>query len=144
MREQVLCCWPDPADPVCAAARRALLPLKLRVRAVSATQGANRAVGALLGLREFAQEASEGQGGSAGAEASGEAPAVADPIILMDGLTGARMDAVLRALARAGVPRTVFKAAATAHNVNWTLFQLWEELKREREALDRGDPAAHQ
>lgn len=138
MREQALCCWPDPADPVCAAARRALLPLKLRVRAVSAAQCSNRAVGALLGLREFAQEAAKGR------EASEGAPAVADPIILLDGLTGARMDAVLRALARAGVPRTVFKAAATAHNVNWTLFQLWEELKREREALDRGDPAAHQ
>lgn len=127
--EQVLCYWPDPADPVLSAARRAMLPLKLRVRPVPLQQ-TGQSVGFLLGRKGFEPVA-------------GDAPAVTDPILILDGFSDPRLDALLRALARAKVPRSVFKAAVTGHNVNWTLARLWEELKKEREALERGETPAH-
>lgn len=126
---QILYYWPDPADPALGRARTALLPLRHRLRAAAPDQTGQQ-VGFLLGRRDFEAQA-------------GEPGAVPDPILILDGLTPSQLDAVLRALARAKVPRTVFKAVATADNVNWTLFQLWEELKQEREALERGDPPAH-
>lgn len=127
--EQVLCYFPDPADPMLAAVRRAMLPLKLRVRLVSPQQ-TGQTVGFLLGRRGF--EALEGSG-----------PAVAGPLLILEGFSGPRLDALLRALARARVPRSVFKAAVTDHNIAWTLARLWEELNREREALERGETPAH-
>lgn len=127
--EQLLCYFPDPSDPMLSAVRRAALPLKLRVRAAAPEQ-AGQKLGFLLGRKGF--EALEG-----------EAPPVPDPILVLDGFTGARMDALLRALARARVPRTVYKAAVTATNVDWTLYALWQELQKEREALERGEEPVH-
>ena len=127
--EQLLCYFPGPADQMLSAVRRAALPLKLRLRTAEPEQ-TGQSVGFLLGRKGF--EAREG-----------EAPAVPEPILVLDGFTGPRMDALLRALARAKVPRTVFKAAVTAHNVDWTLYELWEELQKEREALERGGEPVH-
>lgn len=127
--EQILCYWPDPADPVLSAAKRAMLPLKLRVRPASPEQ-TGQTVGFLLGRKGFEEQ-------------EGEAPAVTDPILILDGFSGPRLDALLRALARAKVPRSVFKAVATADNVSWTLARLWEELKKERKALEQGETPAH-
>lgn len=127
--EQLLCYFPRPGDPLCAAVRRTALVLKLRLRTAPPEQTGQK-VGFLLGRRGFE-------------ESQGEAPPVTDPILVLDGFTGARMDALLRSLSRAGVPRTVFKAAATATNVDWTLARLWEELKQERAALEQGDAPVH-
>ena len=127
--EQVLCYWPDPKDPVLSAAKRAMLPLKFRVRFASPEQ-TGQTVGFLLGRKGF--EAQEG-----------DASDVTDPILILDSFTGPRLDALLRALTRAKVPRSVFKAVATGENVTWTLAQLWEELKKERDALEKGESPAH-
>lgn len=127
--EQVLCYFPDPGDPVCAAVRRTALLLKIRLRTAGPEQ-TGQTVGLLLGRKGFVEQA-------------GEAPAVTDPILIMDALTSSRMDDVLRALAKAKVSRSVFKAVATATNVDWTLHELWEELKKEREALERGETSVH-
>ena len=96
--------------------------------------------------RPVGPHACRGAPGGAAAEgppARRDAPVLPDPILVLDGFTGARMDALLRALARARVPRTVFKAAVTATNVDWTLYALWQELKKEREALERGEEPVH-
>ena len=127
--EQILCYWPDPACPEAAAARRALLPLKVRLRAAAPGQ-TGQSVGCLLGRKDFE-------------ETQGEAPPVPDPILVLDGLSGARIEAVLKALSRGRVPRSVFKAVVTADNVGWTLAQLWEELSKERRAMENGEPPEH-
>lgn len=129
--EQVLCYFPDPADPLLPAVRRAALPLKLRVRTAPPDQ-AGQKLGLLLGRKGYEPAASEE-----------DPPAVPEPILVLDGFTGPRMDALLRALARARVPRSVLKAAVTAHNVDWTLAELWAELNKEREALERGEEPVH-
>lgn len=128
--EQLLCYFPDPADPMLSAVRRAALPLKIRVR-TAAPEQSGQALGFLLGRRGF--EAREG-----------EAPPVSDPILVLDSFTGPRMDALLRALGRAKVPRSVYKAVVTATNVDWTLTALWQELQKEREALERDGAPVHQ
>lgn len=127
--EQVLCYAPDQSDPLCAAVRRTALLLKIRLRTAGPEQTGQQ-LGLLLGRKGFAEQA-------------GEAPPVTDPILVLDGFTGPRMDVLLRALVKARVPRTVYKAVATATNVDWTLAQLWEELKKEREALERGESPVH-
>ena len=127
--EQALCFWPDPADPAWAAARRAMLPMKVRIRAVSQEQ-TGQTLGFLLGRGDFPPV----QGG---------APTVSDPILVLDGFSGARLNALLSALSRAKVPRSVFKAVVTADNIGWTLAQLWEELSRERQAIESGQAPEH-
>ena len=61
----------------------------------------------------------------------------------MDGLSGAKIHALLTALAKAKVPRSVFKAVVTRDNIGWTLAQLGEELSREREAMEQDETAEH-
>lgn len=128
--EQLLCYFPDPADPMLSAVRRAALPMKLRLRTAGPGQ-TGQTLGFLLGRKGF--EAREG-----------DAPELPEPILILDSFTGPRMDALLRALARAKVPRSVFKAVATATNVDWTLSMLWQELQKEREALEQDGAPAHQ
>lgn len=128
--EQLLCYFPDPADPLLSAVRRAALLQKIRLRAAAPEQ-AGQKLGFLLGRKGFVEQV-------------GEAPAVTDPILVMDGLTSSRMDNVLRALAKTKASRTVFKAVVTATNVDWTLYALWQELQKERAALERGEEPVHQ
>lgn len=127
--EQLLCYFPDRSDPMLSAVRRAALPLKLRLRTAAPEQTGQK-LGFLLGRKGFEAQ-------------TGDVPGLPDPILVLDGFTGARMDALLRSLAKAGVPRTVFKAAVTATNVDWTLYALWQELQKERAALERGEEPVH-
>ncbi len=127
--EQILCYWPDPASPGLTATRRAMLPLKIRVKLVSPDQ-TNQSLGYLLGREGF--EASHG-----------EVPVISDPILVMDNLSGPQINALLLLLSKGKVPRSVFKAVITSDNVSWTLAQLWEELKKERSALEGGKAPEH-
>lgn len=128
--EQLLCYFPDPADPTLSAVRRAVLPMKLRLRTAGLSQ-TGQTLGFLLGRKGF--EAREG-----------DAPELPEPILILDSFTGPRMDALLRALGRAKVPRSTLKAVVTATNVDWTLSMLWQELQKEREALERDGAPVHQ
>lgn len=133
--EQLLCYFPDRLDPMLSSVRRAALPLKLRVRTAPPEQS-GQTVGFLLGRKGFEPRED--------APDAGGVPAVTEPILVLDGFTGPRLDALLRALARARVPRSVLKAVVTADNIHWTLAELWAELQKEREALAQGETPAHQ
>lgn len=128
--EQLLCYFPDRLDPMLSAVRRAVLPMKLRLRTAGPEQ-TGQTLGFLLGRKGYAEQ-------------PGEAPGLPEPILILDGFTGPRMDALLRALAKAKVPRSVFKAVVTATNVDWTLSALWQELQKEREAIERDGAPVHQ
>ncbi len=69
-----------------------------------------------------------------------ESPAPRAPIgeslMVFSGIGGPQLDRVLSALLRAGVPRSVYKAIVTPGNVSWDFYQLCEELKAERAAVD--------
>ena len=42
------------------------------------------------------------------------------------------------ALLKAGVPRSVEKAVVTPGNAAWSFYQLYDELRRERTAVESG------
>ena len=71
-----------------------------------------------------------------------EAPTPREPIgeslMVFSGIGGPQLDRVLSALLRAGVPRAVYKAIVTPGNVSWDFYQLYEELKAERAAVEGG------
>lgn len=128
--EQLLCYFPDRLDPMLSAVRRAALPMKLRVRTAGPEQ-TGQTLGFLLGRKGYVEQ-------------PGEAPGLPEPILILDSFSGERMDALLKALARAKVPRSVFKAVVTATNVDWTLSALWQELQKERAALEQDGAPVHQ
>lgn len=88
----------------------------------------SRAVGSFAGLDVPAPE--DAGGGS-----------IPDSIMVFAGLRGPVLDQVLSALLKAGVPRSVYKAVVTPGNAGWSFYQLYEELVRERRAVDSGDSA---
>lgn len=90
------------------------------IRAVFLTQAdCARPLGSLLGLPV--------QGASPGG-------LPAEPVMIFSGFSGARMDAFLAALGRAGVP-PVLKAVVTPTNLGWSVSTLIDELARERDGL---------
>jgi len=108
-----------PALAVAGAGVKRILP-----------EEAGETVGALAGLRGYEK--------SGGTE---EAPN--EPVLILCGLTGPRLDAALNALRRAGVPRSVYKAVVTGENAKWTFAALCRELRREREAMEQGGAGVH-
>lgn len=63
-----------------------------------------------------------------------------ESLMVFSGIGGARLDRVLSALLRAGVPRSVFKAIVTPDNVSWDFYRLLGELKAERAAVEGSVP----
>lgn len=126
--EQALCYWPRPGAPEAAAARRALAAMKVRVRPAG-PEDTGRTIGALFAGK--------------GEEPAPPGEPVPDPVLVLSGFTSARLQALLLALQRQGVPRGVFKAVLTPDNAGWTLHQLWRELSREREAIAKGQRESH-
>lgn len=66
-----------------------------------------------------------------------EAPAVTDEVLILKNFTGRRIDAMLAALKKAGVPSIALKAVVTEHNLGWTFAALAEELRQEHEAFHK-------
>ena len=60
---------------------------------------------------------------------------LAGEMIVMAGLSGARMEQVLQALRKAGVLKSCLKAVLTDTNRFWNAFKLYEELKSEYDTM---------
>lgn len=58
-----------------------------------------------------------------------------DMMIVMAGLNGGQVDEVLKALRESGAGRLPYKAVLTETNKFWTSLMLFEELKKEHEAV---------
>ena len=58
-----------------------------------------------------------------------------DPMLVFCNLPHEKMDHLLTAMGRAGLPRIALKAMLTPTNRTWTSQQLWTELRREHEAM---------
>ena len=118
------------AGEILPQVRRALLPLKVYVRTVP-VEDYTRPIGEIAG----------GEKGGEGA-APYDGPDFPEPMAVLAGFFGARLDNTLLALRRAGV-RIDRKAVLTAANRQWTALALYEELGREHEAM-RSHLRAHQ
>ncbi len=120
--ETVLWYCPDPI--LAQKAGKVFLAQRLRVKRAGAGETGEQ-VGALLGLK--------GYGPLTGAAPLSPPPG--EPILVFCGLSSARLDALLAALRKAGVPPIPCKAVLTPDNGSWTLGALYEELRREHEAM---------
>ena len=72
-------------------------------------------------------------------EGSGETDGVeeefSDPMLVFCSLTGPQLDRLLGAMKRAKLPPIPLKAVLTPTNRDWTSQQLWQELRREHQAM---------
>ena len=103
--------------------RRAVLPLKVYVRYIPA-EDYDRPIG----------ELAEGGARKDGTPCS--SPDFPEPMAVLAGFFGARLDQTLSALRRGGV-RIDRKAVLTAANRQWTALTLYQELGKEHEAMQR-------
>ena len=72
----------------------------------------------------------EGSGETAGVEEE-----FSDPMLVFCSLTDPQLDRLLGAMKRAKLPPIPLKAVLTPTNRDWTSQQLWQELRREHQAM---------
>lgn len=102
---------------------KALLPLNIAVKAVE-SKYYMESIGYLAGYKEM-----PAAGGTYdGNELEGE-------MIVMAGIHSAKVDLVLAALRKAGIPKSCLKAILTDTNRFWSAPRLYEELKKEHDTM---------
>lgn len=101
----------------------ALFPLKLKIKEVE-KKDYLQPIGFLAGNRDISLVEEEYDG----EELEGE-------MFVMAGISGTRMDMVLRALRKSGVGPIPYKAAMTPTNQHWNPLQLFREIKEEHEKM---------
>ena len=56
-------------------------------------------------------------------------------VMVLSGIKGKRLDAVLKELRKPDMPRITYKAVVTPFNIRWTLRRLCEKMRKEHEYL---------
>jgi hypothetical protein len=133
MREQILI-FNMENDDLKNRLRRALMPLRVRVRAVSESDYA-KPIGEIAGLshntnEEAAPDASAASDDGTMPGTDTGAASLTDPMMVFVGLSSARLDAVLRSLRKNSVS-IPYKAILTESNAGWKPQALLAELKKE-------------
>lgn len=98
-------------------AKFALLPLKIRTKAVSKTDY-NQPLGYLAGIKEIEPAETEFDGNGFDEE-----------MIVMHNFTSKTVDGLIRALNKCGVGRVPLKAVITPTNKDWNSVQLYNAVK---------------
>ena len=73
------------------------------------------------------------------AETAEAGKAFPDELLVMAGLSSHQMNQLLQGFRRKKIPPVELKAVLTASNGGWNAYQLRDELKREHEAMLRGE-----
>ena len=60
-------------------------------------------------------------------------------VMVLKQFSDRRLDELLMNLRRAKVPRIRLKAVLTEHNSHWSFYQLYEELWKEHQAMEKGE-----
>lgn len=105
--------------------KQAALPLGFRVRMITKADY-HQKLGYLTGDKAFADEATDG---------IYEGDELADAMLLMAGMTSSDIDKLLAAFRKKGVGFIPYKAVLTPTNSQWTPPMLFEEVKKEHEAM---------
>ncbi len=98
-------------------AKFALLPLKIRTKAVSKTDY-NQPLGYLVGIKGIEPASAESDGGDFDEE-----------MIVMHNFNSRTVDSLIRALNKCGVGRVPLKAVITPTNKDWNSVQLYNAVK---------------
>ena len=108
------------SGPEWAKLRQIFLMLRVRIRPVEADQYG-------LTLAELLSRSGEKRGVEED---------FSDPMLVFCGLSQGKLDQLLTAMGRSGLPRITLKAMLTPTNAGWTSQQLWTELRREHAAME--------
>lgn len=104
---------------------RSLLPLRIRIKAVKQEE-MHLPVGYLAGVLTISQEQMM---------QSEKVQDVDSEMIVLAGVSGARLDEILAAIRRSGIGPVPYKAVLTETNQYWNADFLLAELKREHEMM---------
>lgn len=113
-----------------------LLKMKIRIRIVE-PESYQLPIETLIGGRAAAA-AGKGDAGAENAPKAGMSTAIPEPMLVMEGFSERRLDQLLAEMRRHKVPPIALKAIVTAHNREWSSVMLYEELKKEHEAMNGG------
>ncbi len=105
-----------------AKLKSVLVRMGIRIKNISPDQ-TNQTVGYLAGYDGFEEQAGE------------EAVPVDEEILVMKNFSNHRIDELLMNLRRAGVPKIALKAVITDTNCKWKFSDLYQELKKEHDAM---------
>lgn len=130
MREMVLYYNPGNA-PKAALMKSVLVRMGIRIKNVSKEQ-TKETIGNLLGIEKGADSLKEKPDERPNEKLDGS---IEEQMLVLHQFTERRLDQLLLELRKAGVPKIELKAIVTEQNSKWTLYQLYEELKKEREAF---------
>lgn len=126
MGETVLYYNPGNA-PKPAVMKSVLVRMGVRIKNIREEQ-LGETIGSLLGIEK--KEKTEG---------AASAGPLEEQMLVLYRFSGNRLDQLLYGLRKAGVPKIELKAVVTEQNSRWTMYELYEELKKEREAFAKGN-----
>ena len=121
-RETVLLYQPEGSE-LGAQLKPILVRMGVRIKNVT-PDAVGQTVGCLLGRKGF------------DVRENPEAPALGQPMLVMDGFTDKRLEILLREMRSAGVS-VPYKAVVTENNLGWLFHQLFDELAAEHAAMQR-------
>lgn len=122
MKETILYYTPQSFSHT-ARLKGALVTLGIRIKNISPGQVTQK-VGYLAGMDGYQEQ-----------PVTEPLPILDQEMLVMHQFSSRRIDALLQALRKAGVPRIALKAIVTESNCDWTFYELYEELKKEHEAM---------
>ena len=67
----------------------------------------------------------------------GEIGEIPEEVLVMKGFTRRLIDDLLLGIRKAGLPKIALKAIITDQNAGWTFYHLYEEIKKEHEAMSQ-------
>ena len=107
--------------------RQALLPLGFRIKLVS-REDLGKPLGVLAGVKGMEPDPEQGPY---------EGPGFEEEMAVLAGFSSAQVDGFIQALRRKGLGRIDYKAVLTPYNREWDSVKLFEEIKREHEAMTK-------
>ena len=124
-KELVLYYTPEKSDAD-RLLKGALVRLGVRIRNIAPEQTGEK-VGTLAGLSGFPEE-----------NRAAEAPVIPEKMLVLHGFGQQRLQGLLAALRKAKIPPIPLKAMVTEHNADWTLYDLYQEIRAEHEKMTGG------
>jgi hypothetical protein len=113
--------------PVLDKIIRAILPLKIKIKTVN-KEDYLQPIGYLAGKKDIA-----------GAQEIYNGPELDDMMLLLADMTNSQLNQLLLSLRKAGLVINL-KAVLTENNEHWNTLQLYEELQKEHEAMNKTSP----
>ncbi len=121
-KELVLYYTPEKSDAD-RLLKGVLVRMGIRIRNIAPEQTSEK-VGALAGLPGYEEQKEEG-----------EAPVIPEKMLVLHGFGQQKLQELLGGLRKAKIPPIPMKAMVTEHNAGWTLYELYQEIRKEHEMM---------